>query len=124
MSQLTAAIKWINALKGYKGRKTINQLSTGEGHKAKYCCLGVGCKVNRLPMHYDLFQAKVGLQDSFGEFYKPIKWETSLAGLNDNTYSKANDFKMIRKHILSRINELFIPEVAKGLRKAKKLGQI
>lgn len=124
MSQLTAAIKWINALKGYKGRKTVNHLSKGEGHKAKYCCLGVGCKVNRLPMNYDLLQAKVGLQDSFGEFYKPIKGETSLAALNDDTYSNANDFKMIRKHILSRINEIFVPEVAKGLRKAKKLGQI
>lgn len=124
MSQLTAAIKWINALKGYKGRKTIYTLKRGEGRYASYCCLGVGCQVNRIPMNYDLLKEKVGLKNEDGEFLKPIKGQSSLINLNDDTYRKANDFKMIRKHILSRIGEIFIPEVAKGLRKAKKLGQI
>lgn len=130
------AIKWLNALRPEAGfKKTIGKLCEYIPYtdEKEYCCLGVGCtalQYNEITFVDNIISPQlkvdVGLNNSEGRFEKnnkpvsiTINGRTimSLASLNDEAYKSDKNFKNIHKFIMDNLDIVFIPEVAKGLKR-------
>ncbi len=117
-AQKEHALRWVLELKAGTYKK-VNYALTKEGG---YCCLGVGCLVNKIPMNYEILKETVGLKDSLGEFQ--ISWlkrlfsndkYNSLVTLNDCTYSEDQNHKNIYKEMKKHKFIMFVPEVQQYL---------
>lgn len=109
------ALRWVLKLKQGTYKKTTGTLKIGEGQKASYCCLGVGCQITRINYEdhpYQRFQKKVGLKDNHGTW---ADFTDSLVYLNDNVYLDDKDHKNIYKEMKKLKFSMFIPEVAQYL---------
>ena len=140
--QIKNAIKWIDALKVSKGfKKTIESLGDdgsedNNGEPTRHCCLGVGCKVTHLSdVNWrdgsdSRLIDKLGLLTDEGGFFKTSKdgensigftangaYVQTLTELNDNAYPEDDNFKNVRRFILSHLSYIFEPKVAEGLKK-------
>lgn len=121
--QAKNAIKWIDNLRYYK--KTVGALTRNVNGVQKYCCLGVACKVNGLKYN-DNMGYNVELDSALGFKYSSAfevdkfingRIVTGLTNANDYSYAKDKGFKNMTKVIKDNIDELFVPEVAKILKK-------
>ena len=138
--RIANAIKWLDAMlvkSGYK--KTVQMLGEKNSgckevkdpkNDMSYCCLGVGCRVmNYTDVEFssefhDGLENDMGLFNSRGSFkdnqeftIQGHKYISSLDTLNDDAYHDDVDFRNIRKFILSHLDLVFVPAVAKGLKK-------
>lgn len=114
------AIKWINGLSNTKlpqGTGTLGNKQIG------FYCLGYAC--NRLNIPYDSFEEYepslveyVGLKDEYGTIDNSLQIDDTffdtLAELNDEAKLS---FRRISTVIKNRAEDIFIKEVAEGVKK-------
>ena len=127
--KIANAIKWIDGLRNTKFKQAKHHLGNKENG---FCCLGYGC--HRLKIDFEFcdadsieFQKAVGLSAADGRFnhigyteksviqkregLRPL-YADNLIDLNDDLdYS----FRRISTFIKSRLEDLFVAPVAKGL---------
>lgn len=119
--QAENAVKWLNALKSGRYKKTVGILGDDTG----YCCLGVGCKVMKLEnVDYsfgtdDRLVQLIGLRSDSGGFDRKItigeRDTYNLTGVNDDIFPKDKNFKNVHQFIVDNIRRVFRPAVAKVL---------
>lgn len=122
--QFKNALRWLNNLQHTKRLKGVGQLMihkdkfsklTHKENRDEYCCLGVGCKLfnikNNINWEFDVFNSEfaelIGLGGVMGIIYN----------INDSEFKNDQNFKRVRKKIIEKADDIFIPEVAKKIKK-------
>lgn len=118
--KINNAIIWIDGLKGTTLKQGKHQLGDKE---EGFCCLGYACHKLEVPFNFDDPYA-IPLKDTIGlkGFNGVIEGGVIIDGFNRKTLAEVNDetdysFRRISTLIKKRLDDIFIPSVARGLKK-------